>query len=95
MLARIYVNVRVRHLDQVGITMYKNGLLSESNLVPSAPYLARLMVQELQLLGTSKILSRNVIEPVQTKWAALIVFATKRKGFFSFYVDCRILISPA
>lgn len=63
--------------------------MNKSNPKHSASYRASPTIRKSQRLGTKKMLSRNVIKPVQNKWAETLVFKQNNHGFLWFCVNYR------
>lgn len=60
---------------------------TESQPIPSAPYLAGLKVREFETGEIDQMLSVNFIESAQTEWKSRILFVPKSVGTLRFCVD--------
>lgn len=55
------------------------------------PYCTGLRAREFKKTEFNKMLCTQVIEPAQSEWASLIVFAPKKDSLLRFCIDYRIL----
>lgn len=76
------------HIGQVNIAKHCIELtLDNTQPICCAPYRARPNAREYENAEIEKMLTQNVIDPAQTKWAAQIIFAPRKDGLH-FCVDC-------
>lgn len=81
------------HLVLIRIAKHRTNFLPNSDHTRSALYQAGHNKRKFQLIEIEKIHFQKVVEPAETKWAALVVFAPKKDGSLRFCVDYRKLKS--
>lgn len=85
-------SMRNAHFGRISVAKDHIKLLEGSiEPVHSAPYGAGPKFREFEKFEIEKMLKDNKIEPAQTEWAALIVFAPKEDGCLGLCVNCRRL----
>lgn len=80
-----------KHLGRIRIEKYRIKLLSNVNLVHSAPYRADLTLREFQRFEIEKELLENFIKSAQIMLTAPIFFAPEKDGSTRFCIDYRKL----
>lgn len=78
------------HLGHIITTKHQIKLLKPTRRpLHLAPYRIGPKTSKLEKTKIGKMLEENIIEPAQTKWASLIVFAPKKDCTSRIYVDYR------
>lgn len=84
-MSAAFQSMRDGHLGRISVVKHRVELLDDNTQTGlSKPYCAGPKLRIFENVEIEKILKDNTIESVQTKEAALLVFATKKNGFYAF-----------